>query len=98
MLTDAVLSRPELAAVPRRAEHVTQRPVDGELILYDPKRQYVHALNPSAALVWLYCDGKHDRAAIVEKIVERYPSDREVIEQDVPEVLGVFLAEGLLKT
>ena len=98
MIKDVESICPKSSVVPQHASHITERLVDGELVLYDSKRQCLHALNPSAALVWLQCDGKHDQASIVAALIERYPGSRAQIEQDVPEVLSLFATQGLLKS
>ena len=85
------------ATLPLRADHLVERVVDGELVLYDPRRQYVHALNPTAAFVWRYCDGEHDAAGIASELAELYPESRDAIRQDVPEILRLFQKSGLLK-
>ncbi len=87
----------EVYSVPRRADHLAERLVDGELVLYDPQRQRVHALNPTAAFVWRACNGQHDEKSIIAELSERYPESRQTIEADVTEVLELFRTEGLLK-
>lgn len=89
---------PDYPALPLRASHVAQRLVGGELVLYDGKRQRVHVLNSTAAFIWAECDGKHGQADIVAALAERYPEHGDELEGDVARVLGVFRAEGLLKT
>lgn len=79
-----------------RAPGVVERVVDGELVLYDPARQRVHVLNPTAAFVWARCDGSHAEAEIVEALALQYPDSRALIEVDVPSVLRGLQAEGLL--
>ena len=82
--------------LPSHASHVAMRLVDGELVLYDPKRQRVHSLNPTAAYVWQACDGEHDERQIAEALAERYPDNSAAIEEDVKDTLRLFAAEGLL--
>lgn len=43
---------------PRRVETVHLEKLDDELCIYDWERMKVHALNPTAALVWTLCDGQ----------------------------------------
>lgn len=83
--------------MPVRASRLAERLVDGELVLYDPIRQHVHALNPTASFVWRACDGCHDEASIIAALAERYPDCREMIETDVADILVQFRAEGLLE-
>lgn len=82
---------------PGRAIHVVERLLDGELVLYDPVRQRVHALNPTAAFVWRACDGRCSQADIAESLARQYPGDRQAILEDVPQILALFAAEGLLE-
>jgi hypothetical protein len=89
--------RPEPSPRPLRADHLAERLVDGELILYDPARQRVHVLNPTAAFTWRLCDGEHTDGDIVAALAERYPENRQAIEEDVAEVLGLFRTEDLLR-
>ena len=86
-----------IMTLPLRAGHLVERVVDGELVLYDPQRQYVHALNPTAAFVWRCCDGQHEAAGIASELAELYPESREAIGQDVPEILRQFHEGGLLR-
>ena len=97
MVSPAIPSGLAAPASPARARHVTARVVDGELVLYDAKRQRVHVLNPTAAFVWSLCDGKHDEATIIASLAERYPDSRQAIEEDVPGILELVRSEGLLE-
>ncbi len=90
------ISHPGPCALPRRAGHLTERFVDGELVLYDPERQYVHALNATAAFIWSMCDGNRDRASIAQVLAGRYPDNRGVIERDVSAAIDALLSAGLL--
>jgi len=89
--------RPDSATFLLRADHVAERLLDGELVLYDPRRQRVHVLNPTAAVAWRLCDGAHTLDGIVAALAERYPRSRRAIEADVPEILRMFRTEGLLR-
>ncbi|MBI5301003.1 MAG: PqqD family protein [Chloroflexi bacterium] len=33
--------------------------LDGETMVYDHERNAAHCLNPTAAIIWKHCDGKH---------------------------------------
>jgi hypothetical protein len=73
--------------------------VEGELVLYDVRRQRVHVLNSTAAATWQLCDGEHTRADIVGALSTHYPGEnRSAIEQDIVEVLELFGVEELLQT
>jgi len=90
------MGRAERGRAPVRVRHLKERLLDGELVLYDPERQYVYALNPTAAFVWRACDGRHGAASIVAALAERYPESRREIEVDVPEIIERFRSDGLL--
>jgi Coenzyme PQQ synthesis protein D (PqqD) len=90
---------PERPARVRRADHVAARFVEGELVLYDARRQRVHVLNATAAATRQLCDGEHTCADIVRALSASYPGEsKSAIEQDVVEVLDLFSLEELLHT
>ncbi|MHB1131350.1 MAG: PqqD family protein [Chloroflexota bacterium] len=89
--------RPRRAALPCRSPHVTERLVDGELVLYDPQRQRVHVLNATAALIWHLCDGRRDRTAIAASLSARFAARRETVTRDVSQILTALWAESLLQ-
>ncbi len=53
---------------PQKTATVHIEKLDNELCLYDWQRLEVHALNPTAALVWQLCDGQTSPAQIAEKL------------------------------
>ena len=55
----------------RQDDIVTQEIFD-ELVIYDLKRDKVHTLNPTAALVWRYCDGQHSPANLAKLMAEKH--------------------------
>lgn len=79
-----------------RAGDLTERSIDGELVIYDPARQKVHALNATAAFIWNALDGSRGLDVIVALLSERYPDCRQSIEVDVADTVKAFLDEGLL--
>jgi len=68
---------------------------DGSLVLYNGCRQQVLTLNPTAALVWEYCDGEHSVDAIVDEIAGVFPSEPRP-DLDVRTMLDSFLQTGLI--
>jgi hypothetical protein len=96
-MTDLSTIRLTDPTIPRHASHVAERLVGDELVLFDAKCQRVHALNPTAAFVWLSCDGDHDEQQIVAALAERFPDDKAAIEEDVASTLRLFAAEGLIE-
>jgi hypothetical protein len=53
---------------PRRIETVHLEKLDDELCIYDWEHMKVHALNPTAALVWTMCDGQTEPQQMAEKL------------------------------
>jgi hypothetical protein len=43
-----------------RSEGIIRKEVDGELLVYDLERNKAHCLNPTAALIWILCNGQTD--------------------------------------
>jgi hypothetical protein len=82
---------------PRRARQVVERVVDGDLVLYDPQRQRVHVLNPTAAFVWSACDGQLAVEEIVDALGGYFPAWREQIAGDVRETVQTLRDASLLE-
>jgi hypothetical protein len=74
------------------------RRVGSEWVLYDAERERAHVLNLTAAVIWTYCDGEHERASIAESIAREAPGiDAQNIRSDVDDALRRFADEGLLR-
>lgn len=93
----AQASTVDVPAAPRHASQVVERVVDGELVLYDSERQYVHALNATAAFIWQACEGSRGAADIAAALAERYPQQSGEIEEDVARTLQMFAADRLIE-
>lgn len=57
---------------PRRAEALEINEAEDGLVVYDPARDMVHHLNPSAAMIFDLCDGTRDIEAIANVLAEAY--------------------------
>lgn len=57
----------QLIPAARRSDLVIQE-ADGETLIYDTKSHKAHCLNPTAALVWKYCDGRRTAAQVAERV------------------------------
>jgi hypothetical protein len=62
------LARTETMLYPKRSVNVYEETLEWELCLYDWKRQRLHTLNPTAALVWQQCDGQTSPADIAARL------------------------------
>lgn len=53
---------------PKKADNLYTETLDQELCVYDWQQQQLHALNPTAALVWDQCDGQTSPAAMATRL------------------------------
>lgn len=60
------------AGNPVRIESLEVNEADDGLVVYDPARDMVHHLNPSAAVIFDLCDGTRDPAAIAGVLEQAY--------------------------
>ena len=61
-----------MAEHPRRVESLEVNEADDGLVVYDPARDQVHHLNPSAAVIFDLCDGSRDLEAIAAVLADVY--------------------------
>jgi hypothetical protein len=54
------------SARPRAVEELEVTEVEDGLVVYDPKRNRVHYLDPVASVVFTLCDGARNRHHIIE--------------------------------
>jgi hypothetical protein len=64
-----------IEANPRRAESLEVNEAEDGLVVYDPDRDMVHHLNPSASVIFELCDGTRDVEAIARILAEAYSLD-----------------------
>jgi len=69
---------------------------DGSLVLFHTVSRQLMTLNPTAALVWEYCDGHHTEEAIVAEVRAVFPQAR-TIADDVTAVLHDLRAREMLR-
>ena len=53
---------------PKQAANVYVEKLDDELCIYDWEQKQIHALNPTATLVWELCDGQTDPAQMTTRL------------------------------
>ncbi len=68
---------------------------DGSMVLYHVATNQLLTLNPTAAIVWEYCDGLHTLPAIVAAICDLFPGVPTVL-HDVAAILGDLRTHGML--
>lgn len=69
---------------------------DGSMVLFHTGSRTLMTLNPTAALVWEYCDGQHTEEAIVVEVRAVYP-ETTTIAADVAMVLHDLRARQMLR-
>ena len=82
---------------PCQAPHLEEFEVEDEITLFDPHRNQVHILNPTAAVVWQLSDGTQGVAEIASQLAELYGLEPAVVEGDVRDILTQFCGARLLK-
>ncbi len=84
---------------PKAREDVVFRSLSKEWVLYDPRTQLLHVLNPTAAIVWSCCDGSgsvEDIATELSETLTETPAWEQILD-DVRDTLSRFSQEGLLE-
>jgi len=91
----AVLDTPGTTALPRQKDGLDISPADDGYIIYEPEKDRVHFLNPTAVLILEFCDGSHSPAQIAELLKEAYGLPAAPIDE-VSAALMTMRREGLL--
>jgi len=68
---------------------------DGSMVLFHSATRRLLTLNPTAALVWEYCDGAHSPATIASEVSAVFP-DVPAISDDVERILVDLREQGML--
>ena len=93
-----ILARMVHATLPIARTDVLLRRVGSEWVLFDASQDRAHVLNLTAAVVWTYCDGRHQSLEIAEAIAQGLQDTRpDAIRGDIEQVLRRFANEGLLQ-
>ena len=74
------------------------REVDGEVVALDRRQSMYLAINRSGAALWPALAEGATRAALVERLVERYGIDAEAAARDVDAFVGELRREGFLES
>jgi len=71
--------------------------IEDEVVIYDPKTQRVHHLNPMASIIWELFDVSVSPQEIVKEIVDSLNAESQKVEKDVQETLKHLQEKGLLE-
>ena len=80
------IARPEVAGVD----------LEGEGLLYDEDRGSWHLLNPTAMVIWRFCDGSGSVKELAADLAEAYGADLETVQAGTLEAVRQLGREGLL--
>jgi hypothetical protein len=72
---------------PKKRDNLLYRELDGEGIIYDQENSMVHTLNPTATLIWNYCDGKQSTKDIAKKLIKKYDTSLDNALKDIEKTL-----------
>jgi len=86
-----------LPAYPQRRPELLSERAGRETLVYGSGQGAVHALNPTASLIWDLCDGAHSLAEIEQavRLAFAVPTERDLA-ADVRATLAEFQSKGLL--
>ena len=82
---------------PERAPNISEYEVEDETVLYDPRSDAAHVLNPTAAVVWWLCDGDHKVKDIARELGDLYDKEPDSVREDVNEIIEGFLGSRLIR-
>jgi coenzyme PQQ synthesis protein D (PqqD) len=82
--------------VPTIPASVAAEEVDGDLVLYNAAIPRLVALNPSAAAIWMHCDGTTTVAQLVDELAGRLGVASELMERDVERLLAELKTSGFV--
>jgi hypothetical protein len=91
-----VHNSPRTRYYPRARPDLTFRPADGHFTLADQSGAQTERLSHIAALVWTYCDGRHDPATIAQAVARELPDAGDDMEGRVAALLAQFASQGIV--
>ena len=81
----------------RRNPEVEEAPLQGELMIFDPKSSRFFVLNRTMTFVWRRCDGAHGLRDMVDELRSEFSEvDRETAEGVLKKALGELASLGLV--
>lgn len=86
----------ESSAIPRKAQRIAARVVDGEALVMVIDRRELHRLSEVGTRVFELCDGVSTMDTIVAAIVREFEVEPEVARSDIEQFLTQLSAAGAL--
>ena len=93
---DAAKTPVSLDAIPMKVPGISEYEVEEEVVLYDPRKDSAHVLNPAAAVCWWLIDGEHKIDDIIRELAELYDAEIQKSQSDVQEILEGFELSHLI--
>jgi hypothetical protein len=90
------VERPARDVIGPPERHILVTDLDGEMTLYDPKRNEVHSLNATASDIWRLLDGTHRFEEVVEQFAGAHNVDPDAVRPYVAETISCFVELRLL--
>jgi hypothetical protein len=84
------------ALIPVRDPAVSMFPLDDELVLHDSRDGEVFVLNPTAARVWMLCDGSSTAVSLAQSLAATFGLGQEEALGDVLDLLADLRRAELL--
>jgi len=90
------MSTLDLKFKPIKKNNILFKPLDDGAILFDPTAETIHTLNPSAAFIWLHCDGENSIEDIVYQIKQNFTEFKQSPAEAVFYTINTFQSLHLL--
>ena len=81
---------------PEQQPEITETQVEDDIVLFDPRVDAAHILNPTAALVWWLCDGTRKPTEIVEEVGRLIDNPPDSLDDDVRQTIKEFAGLNLV--
>jgi len=82
---------------PIRKPGITAKDIGDETLLYSAEQEAIHILNPTAKLIWEFCDGERTLEDMEQAIRASFSvPDEHNVGEDIRQILEVFEEKGLL--
>ena len=90
------MAGPDIRPCRRSGADLTACTVDGDVVILDRTRGYVHQLNATASHIWSACDGRHSVDEIAATVTESFTDAPQDVRDAVMRTLSDFDKLGLL--
>lgn len=81
---------------PHRRPDVRARAIDGETVVLDRTRGFIHQLNHTANFIWDHCDGQATLTEIACKLAEAFDVDAQIAAVDTAKTVQQLYQLNLL--